>query len=98
MLLIYRGCAKKLEILMLVVALVFLTIGGVSAAVRSLTLCDDSCNYYDGTIMTMGSAIGSAVSISLSGLDSSPPLILVYLHQKGRKSGFLRLCIIYYIQ
>ena len=70
---------------MLVVAVVFLIIGGVSTAVQLAASLsdnypddDDDDDDYD-TIWILC----SAVSISLSKLDSSPPLILVYLHQKG---------------
>ena len=68
---------------MLVVAVVFLIIGGVSTAVLlAASLSDnypDDDDDDDDTIWILC----SAVSISLSKLDSSPPLILVYLHQKG---------------
>ena len=62
---------------MLVVAVVFLTIGGVSTAVYLSELFNDSDDDDDsyGTPFILC----PAVSISLS----KPPLILVYLHQKG---------------
>ena len=66
---------------MLVVAVVFLIIGGVSTAVLLAASLSD--NYPDDDDDDAIWILCSAVSISLSKLDSSPPLILVYLHQKG---------------
>ena len=66
---------------MLVVAVVFLIIVGVSTAVRLSEICNDHDYCLDNNYMIK--TLCSAVSISLSELDSSPPLILVYLHQKG---------------
>ena len=75
---------------MLVVAVVFLIIGGVSTAVRLSEICnDDYCfDYYTVLILS------SVVSISLSELDSSP--LFGIITPKRRESGFVRLCITLY--
>lgn len=80
---------------MLVVAVVFLIIVGVSTAVRLSEICndygaDDYCFDNNYTIRILS----SAVSICLSKLDSSP--LFGIMSPKRRESGSVRLCIIIY--
>ena len=79
---------------MLVVAVVFLIIGGVSTAVQLAASLSDNYPDDDDDDDDYNTIMSSAVSISLSKLDSSP--LFGIITPKRRESGSVRLCIIIY--